>query len=493
MKTKKSILIILDGWGYLKKKAGNAIENAHKPNFDNLVKNNPWCLLKTHSEFVGLPKNTMGGSEVGHLNIGAGRIVYQDLTRINNSIKDGSFRKNKIIRKLIENCKKYKSDLHLIGMISDAGVHSDYRHLKEILKITHAQKVNCYIHAIADGRDVEQKSADRYIKNILRWGGRFATLIGRFYPMDRDKRWERTQKAYDLFVDAKGKKAKDIISALKDAYKTEKSDEFIDPYVIGDFSGIKEHDSVFMFNYRSDRFRQLVRAFAKPKFDYFPRRRIKVFLATMCNYDSELGLPVVFPEEDLKNTLGEVISKNKLKQFRIAETEKYAHVTYFFNGGEEKPFKGEDRMIIPSPHVKTYDMKPEMSIKEIEKNVVNNLYLDKYDFIVLNYANPDMVGHTGNYKAAVKAINVVDKSLGNVVDAAVENGYLVFVCADHGNAEEMTGIHKTSHTFNPIRLIVVNCSKKIKLKNGVLADIAPTILELMGIKKPKEMRNSLIK
>jgi len=499
MKAKKSILIILDGWGYLKKRAGNAIENARKPNFDRIVKENPWCLLKTCSEFVGLPPNTMGGSEVGHLNIGAGRVVYQDLTRINKSISDKSFFKNKTMKKLIDNCKKNKSSLHLIGMISDAGVHSDYRHLKEIIKMAHAQKIKCYIHAMADGRDVEQKSAEKYLKNILKWAGKdkdiFATLIGRFYAMDRDKRWERTQKAYDLFADAKGKKSTDILSALKDAYKTSKfeSDEFIEPYVIGNFSGIKDKDSVFMFNYRSDRVRQLARAFARSKFDYFSRRKLNVFLATMCNYDSELKLPIVFPEDDVKNSLGEVISKNNLWQFRIAETEKYAHVTYFFNGGQEKPFKNEERKIIPSPHVRTYDEKPRMSIDIVEKNVVNSLYLGKYDLIVVNFANPDMVGHTGNYKQTVKAIEAVDVSLGKVFDAAAENDYNIFICADHGNAEEMTGIHKTSHTFNPVRFIIANSGKELKLRNGVLADIAPTILGLMGIKKPKEMRKSLIK
>ena len=506
MKSKKSILIILDGWGYLRKKAGNAIENANKPHFDRIIKENPWCLLKTHSEFVGLPPHTMGGSEVGHLNIGAGRIVYQDLTRINKAINNGSFSKNKIIKKLMDNCKKHKSVLHLIGLMSDAGVHSDYRHLKEIFKIAHAQKIKCYVHVVADGRDVEQKTALKYIKDVEKWAKAagqnkniFATLIGRFYAMDRNKRWERTQKTYDLFVNAKGKKSEDIFSALKDAYKKSgaekiESDEFIEPYVIDDFKGISENDSVFMFNYRSDRVRQLVRAFANPKFDYFPTKKLKnIVLATMCNYDSELKLPVVFPEDDVVNSIGEVISKNKMQQFRIAETEKYAHVTYFFNGGREKPFKGEERKIIPSPHVRTYDEKPRMSIDEVEKTVVNSIYTGKYDFIVVNFANPDMVGHTGNYKATVKAIEATDKSLIKVFDAAAENDYNIFICADHGNAEEMTGVHKTSHTFNPVRFIVANHDGKLKLRNGVLADIAPTILELMGIKKPKEMGKGLIK
>ncbi len=494
---KPLMLVILDGFGLRKEKRGNAVAKAKTPNFNFYWKNYPHCKLKASGEAVGLPKGTLGGSEVGHLNIGAGRIVYQELTRINKAIKNGSFFKNKALLGAINHVKKNNSSLHLIGLLSDAGVHSDYRHLFALLKLAKKNKVNnVYIHVLTDGRDTAPRSALKYIKELKKQIkklkiGKIATVIGRYYAMDRDKRWNRTEKAYNCIVLAKGLRAKTAEQAVKNSYEKNVTDEFILPTVIGNFKGIKDKDSVILWNYRADRARQISYAFVNKEFDEFKRKKVNINYTCMCEYDEKLKVPVAFPPLKLKNILGEVLSRKGLHQLRIAETEKYAHVTFFFNGGKERPFKKEDRILIPSPKVATYDKTPEMSAYKITEELISQINLRWYDFILVNYANPDMVGHTGDFKATVKAVEVVDECLGKIVKAMQAHNGIIIITADHGNAEDMKR-YRTSHTLNPVPFIILE--KGLKLRNGILADIAPTILQLMNIKKPKEMKGrSLIK
>ena len=490
------LLAILDGWGYTNKKIGNAIYYARTPNMDSYMRNYPHSFLKTSGLAVGLPPGQMGNSEVGHINIGAGRIVYQDSMRILKAIEDGSFFENPVLKKAMEIGRE--TTLHLMGLIGNGGVHAMMQHLYALLEMAKRNGVkNVAIHCFLDGRDTPPKSAAGHIKELEEklkevGVGRIASLVGRYYAMDRDNRWDRTKKAYELITQAKGRKAVNAMEAIKMAYENGETDEFVEPTVItGDV--VKDGDAVIFFNFRPDRARQLSHAFVDENFDKFERKKLNIYFVALTEYFD--GINAAFKKEEIKNTLGEIISKYGLKQLRIAETEKYAHVTFFFNGGREEPFEGEDRCLIPSPKVPTYDMKPEMSAYEVTDELIKRIQSKKYDVIIVNYANPDMVGHTGVWEAAIKAVETVDECIGKVVNAVLNNNGIAIITADHGNAEEMfdeNGEPKTSHTTNPVPFIIIGAGN-LKIKNGNLGDIAPTMLDLMGIEKPKEMTgNSLI-
>jgi len=490
---KPLVLIIMDGWGIRKEKKGNAILNAKTPNYDFLLKNYPHSTLFPYGEYVGLPPGFIGNSEVGHLNIGAGRIVYQELTRINKAIKDKSFFKNKVLLNALNNVKKKKSCLHLIGLLSDAGVHSHINHLFALLKMAKDNGIkNVAVHVITDGRDTLPGTAKKYIEilenKISGVGiGKIATVTGRYYAMDRNNSWERTKKAYDTIARGNGFKSDSALNAFNNALKRKETDEFIIPTVIAGYKGMNKNDSIIFFNFRSDRAREICHAFTDKKFKFF-KIKSTFNLVCMCEYDKKINAPVAFQPPKIKNNLGQVLSKNGLRQLRIAETEKYAHVTFFFNSGVEKSNRREERVIIPSPKVATYDLKPEMSAYKVRNEIIKGIKSKKYDVIIINFANSDMVGHTGILKAAIKAVEVVDSCVMNVVDEMKKVNGTVLITADHGNCEEMTGKRKTSHTTNKVPFIIVSGQKKkIKLKNGVLADIAPTMLDILKIKKPKEM------
>jgi len=495
----------MDGWGERKEREGNAVLQAKTPVLDKLFKEYPFTTLACSGEAVGLPEGLMGNSEVGHLNIGAGRVVYQDITRISKSIRDGSFFKNNVLLSAIENVKKKKSSLHFMGLLSDGGVHSDMPHLYALLELARKRDIQkVYIHALLDGRDTPPRSALQYIKalreKISEIGlGEIATVMGRYYGMDRDKRWERVEKAYNAMVSGEGVKSSSAEAAVEEAYKRRENDEFVMPTVIvrdnAPVATISDGDSVIFYNFRSDRTREITRAIVDKEFTGFKRKKtVKVHFVCMTEYDVTIDAPVAFLPEKLKNIFGEVISKAGLKQLRIAETEKYAHVTFFFNGGVEKPFLNEDRILIPSPKVATYDLKPEMSAYEVTDRLIKEIESDKYDVIILNYANCDMVGHTGIMEAAVKAVEAVDKCVGRVVNAVQAKKGIGVITADHGNAEEMidekTHGVVTAHSTSPVPFCLVSSQKDIKLKSGILADIAPTMLELLNIEKPEEMTGS---
>ena len=444
----------------------------------------------------------MGNSEVGHTNIGAGRIVYQELTRITKSIEDGDFFSNEEFINAIENCKKNNSKLHILGLVSDGGVHSHNRHLYGLLEMAKRRDFeDVYVHCFLDGRDTPPASAENYIQELEekmkeKGVGKIASLSGRFYAMDRDKRWNRVQKAYNALVFGKGETAGTAINAIESSYQKEVFDEFVEPTVImnGDkpVATIEDGDSVIFFNFRPDRARQITRALVDPEFNEFETKKMNLYFVCFTSYDETMpNVHIAFKKEPVKNTLGEVISKNGGKQLRIAETEKYAHVTFFFNGGEEKQYEGEDRILVPSPKVETYDMKPEMSAYEVTEKVIEAINSKKYNCIILNYANPDMVGHTGNLPAAIKAIETIDECVGKVVEAINAQKANLLITADHGNAEQMidykTGEPHTAHTTNLVPLVLVSEKETVKLKEGKLADLAPTILDLMGIEKPEEM------
>jgi 2,3-bisphosphoglycerate-independent phosphoglycerate mutase len=498
------MLIILDGWGFREAKEGNAILAARTPNLDRLVKEYPWCFLEASGEAVGLPEGQMGNSEVGHLNIGAGRIVYQDLTRINISIRDGDFFTNPAFLNAISNAKNKDSSLHLMGLVSYGGVHSYMTHIYALIKLAQEKGLKkVYLHAFLDGRDVPPKAALEDIKELDAFckengNAKIAMVSGRYYAMDRDKRWDRIKLAYDaLTIGVAPYTAPDAETAVSEAYSRGETDEFVKPTVVTDSEGkpvatIQDNDSVIFFNFRPDRARQLTWALMNENFDGFVRdKRPKVYYVCMAQYDETLDLPIAFPPEELENVLGEILSKQGLIQLRIAETEKYAHVTFFLNGGQEKCYEGEDRCLIPSPKIATYDLKPEMSAYEVTDEVIRRIQSGKYDVIVLNYANMDMIGHTGIFEAAVKAVEAVDKCVGRIVGALQEKGGVALITADHGNAEQMinfeTGEPFTAHTSNPVKCIYLGNDEVKALKNGKLCNLAPTLLDILGVPKPQEM------
>lgn len=490
-------LIILDGFGINDNAEGNAIKAANTPNIDKLFAENPSTKISASGLDVGLPDGQMGNSEVGHTNIGAGRIVYQELTRITKSISDGDFFENPEFTAAVENCKKKGSALHLMGLLSSGGVHSHNTHLYALVELAkRAGLEKVYVHCFMDGRDVPPESGIDFVKELSDklseiGTGKIATIEGRYYAMDRDNRWERVVKAYNAIVKAEGEKFGCPVSAVEKSYAAEVTDEFIVPTVSEGYEGMKAGDSVIFFNFRPDRAREITRTLVDPEFSGFERELLPITFVCMTQYDATIpNVSVAFKPESLDDTFGEYISKKGYTQLRIAETEKYAHVTFFFNGGVEKEYEGEDRCLVPSPKVATYDLQPEMSAYKVTDEVVERIKSGKYDVIVLNYANCDMVGHTGVFDAAVKAVEAVDECLGRTIDAIREMGGIALVTADHGNADQMidyeTGGAFTAHTTNKVPLIMVGAGDK-KLKEGRLADLAPTLLELMGEEKPSAM------
>lgn len=509
MAKKPVMLMILDGFGLSDNLDGNAIINSYKPNFDKLVNEYPHTTLKASGISVGLPEGQMGNSEVGHLNIGAGRIIYQELTRISKDINEGSFFKNEAFNKAIDNAKVNNSSMHLMGLLSDGGVHSHIDHLKALITLCKDKGLKkVYVHCFLDGRDVLPSSAKTFIEELeahmkAENTGKIATISGRYYAMDRDNRWERIQLAYNALVKGEGVKANNPIEAIEMAYHDNKTDEFVIPIVIledeSPISKISNKDSVIFFNFRPDRAREITRAINDKVFTHFEREVLDLTYVTMTQYDKTLeNVIVAYDPESYNNTLGQYVSSKGLKQLRIAETEKYAHVTFFFNGGVEAPNPNEDRALIPSPKVATYDLKPEMSAYEVTEEVLNRLNSNEYDMIILNYANPDMVGHSGVIEAAIKAIETVDICLGKVVNKILEMDGTLFITADHGNAEQMidfsTGKPMTAHTTNEVPFIYVS-KEATKLRDGgILADIAPTMLNVMNLEIPSEITGkSLIK
>ncbi|WP_428323573.1 2,3-bisphosphoglycerate-independent phosphoglycerate mutase [Natroniella sulfidigena] len=508
---KPLVLMILDGFGLNEEDKGNAVKAANTSNFDELFAKYPTTTLDAAGDAVGLPEGQMGNSEVGHLNLGAGRVVYQDFTRINKSIEDQSFFENEVLLKAIENVKQNNSALHLMGLLSDGGVHSHIEHLYALLELAKKNEVKeVYIHAPLDGRDVPPACAKKYVtaleEKMSELGiGQIATIGGRYYYMDRDHRWERTQKAYDAICLGEGEVATTAIEAIENSYAQDKEDEFVLPTVIVDqqkepVTTLQNDDSVIFFNFRPDRARQLTRALSDQEFDGFERREHpEVYFVCMTEYDETIDAPIAFPPVEIKNTLGQVLAEHDLKQLRTAETEKYAHVTFFFNGGKEAPNQGESRELIPSPEVATYEMKPEMSAYQVTDKLIEQLEEEDYDVVILNYANPDMVGHTGYFDAVVEALEVVDECLGKVVDKVKELEGAVLITADHGNSDQMIDYETeepfTAHTNSQVPLIYINQQQTgIELMDGgKLADVAPTMLDLLEIEIPEEMTgNSLI-
>lgn len=500
---KPLLLMILDGWGYNPDPKGNAVLAARTPVLDSLLEKYPFTFLEASGESVGLPAGQMGNSEVGHLNIGAGRIVYQDLTRINRAIECGDIYDNRALLAAVKNVKEKNSNLHFMGLFSYGGVHSHINHLKGLIGFAADMGISkVYIHTFLDGRDVPPRQAIYDMEEFqqiysLKGNAVIATVSGRYYAMDRDKRWDRTKLAYDALVLGKGLKSKDPVSAVREAYERGENDEFVKPTVITGKDGqplatINDNDSVIFFNFRPDRARQLTYSFVNECFNDFERTiHPHVHYVCMTEYDEKLAVPLVFPKEYIENTLGQVLSCHGLKQLRIAETEKYAHVTFFLNGGIEQRNPGEDRLLVPSPKVATYDLKPEMSAYEVTDALVEQIMSGSYDVIIVNYANMDMVGHTGFFDAAVEAVQIVDTCVGKVVNAVMASGGSVIITADHGNAEKMmdmvSGSPHTAHTSNLVPCIYVCDEPGLQLRKGKLSDIAPTMLEILGIPKPLEM------
>lgn len=503
MKNKLVALIILDGFGINPNREGNAVYAAHKPNLDSFMKKYPTATVRTSGMDVGLPHGQMGNSEVGHTNIGAGRIVYQELTRITKSIEDGDFFDKEEFVQAVENCKAHGSKLHIMGLLSDGGVHSHNTHLYALVELAKRYGLkDVFIHCFFDGRDVPPDSGIVYVKELADklseiGVGKIATLMGRYYAMDRDNRWERVKQAYDAMVMGEGFTTESPSQAVAESYERQEFDEFIKPTVVLEngkpVTTIGSNDSVIFFNFRPDRAREITRAFVDPEFSGFERGKgfFPLYYVCMTQYDKTIpNVHVAYKPESLTNTFGEYISRLGLRQLRIAETEKYAHVTFFFNGGVETMYEGEDRCLIPSPKVATYDLKPEMSAYEVTDEVVKRINSKEYDVIILNYANCDMVGHTGYFDAAKAAVEAIDQCLGRVVEAVQAQDGIVLITADHGNAEQMvdydTGGPFTAHTTNPVPLIGIGIGDK-KLKDGRLADLAPTMLTLLGLEKPQEM------
>lgn len=501
---KKTIaLIIMDGFGNGEKNQGNAIYMAKTPNIDRLFAENPLTEIGASGLDVGLPDGQMGNSEVGHTNIGAGRIVYQELTRITKSVNDGDFFENEAFLKAIKNVRENNSTLHILGLLSDGGVHSHNTHLYALLKLAKGQGIkSVYVHAFLDGRDVPPSSGVSYVEQCneqmkLIGVGKIATVMGRYYAMDRDNRWDRVEKAYAAMVYGEGNRASDAVSAVRASYDEGVTDEFVVPTVCERNATVGANDSVIFFNFRPDRAREITRCFVDPEFSGFERRNGLFPLTYVCMTQYDVTMPnvqIAFKPESLKNTMGEYISGKGMAQLRIAETEKYAHVTFFYNGGVEKTYAGEDRILVNSPKVATYDMQPEMSAYEVADKCVKSIESEKYDMIILNFANCDMVGHTGVTEAAIKAVEAVDDCVGRVTDAIARIGGVSIITADHGNADKMVGEDGqpfTAHTTNPVPFCVVGYPCKLR-RGGVLADIAPTMLDIMGLEQPKEMTGKSI-
>lgn len=505
MPERKAILVIMDGWGLGKVKSSDAIQNANVPFVSSLYSKYPNTTLITCGEAVGLPQGQMGNSEVGHLNLGAGRIVYQELQRINVAIRNGELAKNKALLDSIQYAKQNNKPLHLLGLVSNGGVHSHINHLKAILDVCRQQGLkNVFIHAFTDGRDCDPKSGLGFIKELEAHAqqavGKIATVSGRYFAMDRDNRWERVKLAYDAMVKGVGETAADAATAVEKSYEKNITDEFIKPTVIlnngAPVATIKNGDVAICFNFRTDRCREITKALTQMDFPQQQMHPLQLHYTTMTEYDAGFkNVHIIFETDNLNNTLGEVMEKNGLKQIRIAETEKYPHVSFFFSGGREKPFEGESRIMIPSPKVATYDLKPEMSAYEVTNSILPEIEKKEAGFICLNYANADMVGHTGVWEAAIKAVETVDKCVEQVVTAALKNGYTVFLTADHGNADYMInedGSPNTAHTVNPVPFFIIDNNWKGKIKPGKLGDVAPTILKMMGIPAPSEMTGNVL-
>ena len=503
---KKVILMILDGWGKSPDPKISAIANAETPFIDSLYERFPDANLLTDGMNVGLPEGQMGNSEVGHMNLGAGRIVYQDLAKINIAVKEDTLKNEKVLKDAFNYAKESEKAVHFLGLLSDGGVHSHIDHLKGLINAAEEFKLSrSFVHAFTDGRDVDPKSGKDFLEDLNDFCGdkntRIASVIGRYYAMDRDKRWERVAKAYHLLVNAEGEKSSNISEAVQKSYDEGITDEFIKPIVITDedqqpLTKISDGDVVIFFNFRTDRGRELTQVLSQEDNHEYNMHALDLHYVTMTNYDEAFeGIHVVYQKENLKETLGEVLAAQGKKQIRIAETEKYPHVTFFFNGGREVPFEGEERILCPSPKVATYDLKPEMSAYEITEAIIPELIKREAHFVCLNFANPDMVGHTGDMQAAIKACETVDKCAEKVITAGLENGYTTLVIADHGNCDTMInpdGSPNTAHTTNPVPLILVDPDIK-QVKDGVLGNIAPTILKLLGLPQPELMtQNPLI-
>jgi 2,3-bisphosphoglycerate-independent phosphoglycerate mutase len=497
---KKVALVILDGWGHGKQDLSNAVFSAHTPYIDSLYKTSLNTELRTDGEHVGLPKGQMGNSEVGHLNIGAGRVVYQNLEKINRDIASQKLAKNKVLLEAIDKAKEKDKAIHIMGLLSDGGIHSHISHLKAICNIALKKEVkHIFVHVFTDGRDTDPKSGKKHLANFLEYIQNkpisVASVIGRYYAMDRDKRWERTTLAYNMLVHGEGKKTDNLITAIEDSYKKNVTDEFILPVVKLDKSGkpiatIKSKDTVICFNFRSDRCRQIVTALTQVDIPQYEINSLDIDLYTMTSYDETFKeIKILYPKENIKNTIGEIIANNGLTQLRIAETEKYPHVTFFFSGGQEKEFENEYRVLVPSPKVATYDLQPEMSAKKVTQSFIDEINTKQPDFICLNYANPDMVGHTGDFNAAKKAIETIDSCTEKIVRESIKKDYVLIIIADHGNAELMInkdGSPNTAHTTNKVPCFVVNSNYQ-SIQEGGLSDIAPSILKIIGIEKPSEM------
>ncbi|TVZ56039.1 phosphoglycerate mutase [Lutibacter sp. Hel_I_33_5] len=497
---KKVILMILDGWGITQDPKVSAIYNAKTPYINSLYDVYPHATLRTDGEHVGLPEGQMGNSEVGHINLGAGRIVYQNLARINKAVKEKTLGQEKVLLDALSYAKENNKDIHLLGLVSNGGIHSHINHIKGLLDVAAENNAeNVYLHAFTDGRDTDPKSGAYFINEIQEHMaesvGELASVTGRYYAMDRDNRWERIKLAYDAVVNATGEKSTDAVASLKEKYQEKITDEFIKPIIMVDSDGnpktqIKEDDVVIFFNYRTDRGRELTAALSQKDFPEEGMKKLKLHYNTMTMYDESFNnVNAIYTNDNIKNTIGEVLSKAGKKQIRIAETEKYPHVTFFFSGGQEEPFKGESRILRNSPKVATYDLKPEMSAYELKDALCEDLNKGETDFVCLNFANGDMVGHTGDMDAAIKACEAVDICAKEVIETGLANGYSTLLIADHGNCETMMnpdGSPHTAHTTNPVPIILID--KELKsIKNGILGDIAPTILNMMGVNKPKEM------
>lgn len=498
--------MILDGWGKSPDPKISAVDQAHTPFIDSLYLHYPNAQLRTDGLNVGLPEGQMGNSEVGHMNLGAGRIVYQDLAKINLAVQNKTLAQEKVLLEAFDYAKQHKKNIHLLGLVSDGGVHSHIQHLFGILDAAKDHNIeNIFVHAFTDGRDVDPKSGathiDALVKHMNHTTGKLASVVGRYYAMDRDKRWERVKKTYDLLVKGIGMPSTNAVLSISDSYLNEVTDEFIEPIIMVNetnqpIATIQQDDVVLFFNFRTDRGRELTEVLSQKDYPEFGMQKLPLYFVTLTNYDDQFqNIHVIYDKDNITETLGEVLEKAGKKQIRIAETEKYPHVTFFFSGGREEPFEGEQRILCPSPKVATYDLKPEMSAYDLKDALVTELNKQDVDFVCLNFANGDMVGHTGSMSAAIKACETVDICTKSVVEAAIKNNYTVLILADHGNCETMfnpDGSPNTAHTTNPVPLILIDDDIKT-IKNGVLSDIAPTILELMGIPQPKAMtRHSLL-